>query len=191
MQLTLVAIGKNEKSLKRFDEENIEDTVLVLIANAKREPLSTIANRYLPYSKDVFGLCHANAWFGPGSLEIFVKIAMEGKVCGIVGKSLTGEYHWCHTNPGKVSTLDGCSIFFPVRYKLQFDDKLFTGFHCHTEDLCLQAQKIGVETVVPLANASHLDSDHTPSEGEVWWKDYWRYRELLGNKWKGTEFSTT
>lgn len=191
MKLTLLAIGKDEASLKSFDQANIEDVRLVLVANIKHQPLSMIANRYLMYSQDVFGLCHANAWFGPGSLEIFTQTAMEGKVCGIVGRSLSGEYHWCHTNPGKVSTLDGCSIFFPVRYQLQFDDKLFDGFHCHVPDLCLQAQEIGVETVVPAADATHLDSDHTPSEGEVWIKDYWRYREILGNKWKGKQFFTT
>lgn len=191
MKLTLVVIGKNDSALKVFDETNLEDTDLTLVANINGKSLSTIANHYLPYSQEVFGLCHHNSWFGPGSLEVFTKTAMEGKVCGIVGRSLSGEYHWCHTNPGKVSTLDGCSVFFPVRYGLRFDDKLFTGFHCHTEDLCLQAQKIGVETVVPAANASHTGSAYTPSESEEWRKDYMKYRMLLENKWNGTMFMTT
>jgi hypothetical protein len=191
MQLTLLAIGKNEISLKSFDQENIGESELVLIANTKHEPLSTIANSYLPHSRAIFGLCHADTWFGPGSLEIFTKTAMEGTICGMVGRSIRGQYHWCHTNPGKVSTLDGCSIFFPVKYKLQFDDKIFDGFHCHVEDLCLQAQKIGVETVVPAANASHTGSAYTPSESEEWRKDYMKYRMLLENKWNGTMFMTT
>jgi hypothetical protein len=190
MQLTLLAIGKSETSLGRFDLANIGDAELVLIANTKNEPLSTIANRHLSQSRDVFGLCHANAWFGPGSLEIFIKTAMEGKVCGIVGRAIDGVYHWCHTNPGTVSTLDGCSIFLPVSCKLRFDDVLFNGFHCHVEDMCLQARKSGMETIVPEANATHLDSD--PNEhDENWGQDYWRYRALLGNKWKGTPFFTT
>jgi hypothetical protein len=191
VQLTLVAIGKNEDSFKVFDRAHIGDCELVFVANINHEPLATIANRYLQNSRDVFGLCHNNAWFGPGSLEIFTKIAMEGKVCGIVGKSLDGVYHWCHANPGKVSTLDGCSIFFPIRCNLRFDGVLFNGFHCHVPDLCLQAQKIGMEVIVPAADASHKDSDHTLSEREVWHRDFWRYHALLANKWKGMRFETT
>jgi hypothetical protein len=191
MGLTLLVIGKDETSLKSFDRENVGDAELVLVANNKREPLSTIANGYLPHSRDVFGLCHANAWFGPGSLEIFTKTAMEWKVCGIVGRGLDLVYRWCQTNSGRVSTLDGCSIFLPVKCNLRFDDTIFNGFHCHVEDLCLQAQKSGIEVVVPSANATHLDSDHSESETRAWSRDYWWYRELLANKWNGTPFSTT
>lgn len=191
MQLTLLAIGKNEASLKSFDQESIGGTELVLLANTKHEPLSTIANRHLANSREVFGLCHANTIFGLGSLDIFVKTALEGKICGIVGKDIDGKYRWCSLNPGKVSTLDGLAVFFPVRYKLQFDDKTFDGFHCHVEDLCLQAQKMGIEIVVPAANASHKDTNRTPSESEAWQRDYWNYRAILGNKWKGTTFHTT
>ena len=191
MQLTILAIGKDVASLKVFDQDHIGDAELTLLANLKNEPLSTIANRYLLNSREVFCLCHNNAWFGPGSLEIFVNTAMEGKMCGIVGRSMTLEYCWCHSNPAKVSTLDGCSLFFPVKYNLRFDDKTFNGLHCHVEDLCLQGQKLGMEIVVPTANAAHKDAGHTPSENEAWQRDYWRYRAILANKWKGTTFHTT
>ena len=191
MQLTLVAIGKNEAHVASFDRTHIGDAELVLIANVSHEPLSRIANRHLEHSRDVFGLCHTNAVFGSGSLEIFTKVAMEGKICGIVGSHPTTGYHWCDSSPGKVSTLDGCAVFFLVKSGLRFDDVTFNGFHCHVPDLCLQAQKKGMEIVVPAANASHADSDHTPSESEVWNRDYWRYVGILRNKWKGTNFSVT
>jgi hypothetical protein len=188
MQLTLLVIGRNETTLQSFDRENIGDSDLVLVSNLRQEPLSKIANRYLLNSRDIFGLCHADAWFGSGSLEIFTKIAMEGKVCGIVGKGLDMVYYQCDKNPGEVSTLDGCSIFFPTKSKLKFDELLFDGFHCHVEDLCLQAKKIGMEVIVPPANASHGSSE---VKGKGWLQDYWRYRGLLGKKWSGVKFATT
>lgn len=197
VQLTLVAIGKNEAAFGVFDRTHIGDTELILVANIKGESLSSIANRYLLKSRDVFGLCHNNTWFGPGSLEIFTRTAMEGKVCGVVGRILENrsrwqdEYHWCQAGSAKVSTLDGCAVFFPVRSGLRFDEKTFDGFHCHVPDLCLQAQKIGMEVVVPEADASHKDSDHTSTESTAWQRDYWRYVALLEKKWKGTRFKVT
>ena len=188
LPITLVVIGKDEASLELFYREHATDSELILIANTKGESLAKIANRYLPSSREVFGLCHADAWFGPGSLEVFTQTALEGKICGIVGASIERKYHWCHTNPVKVSTLDACAVFLPVQCNLKFDDEMFTGFHCHVEDMCLQGQKIGMEVVVPSANATHNSEN---KKGEAWRSDYWKYKWLLAAKWRGTLFSTT
>ena len=186
MQLTLVAIGKDEASLAEFDRTHVGAAELVLVANTPGEPLSTIANRHLARSRDVFGLCHVDTWFGPGSLEIFAQTALAGKICGVVGRGLDGVYHWCQGNPDRVSTLDGSSVLFAVRCGLRFDEATCNGFHCHVEDLCLQARKRGMDVLVPAADATHRGGNH----GGKWNDDYFRYVAILRNKWKGVPFLT-
>jgi hypothetical protein len=174
----------------------------------------------------VFGLCHADAVFGPGALDAFVAEAMRGAVCGIVGIDLAGLYRcsfesrrdswwqgegagrgWAHENenglvhsrprwppsriltggPGEVSTLDGMAVFFRRDLGLRFDEETFTGYHCHVEDLCLQAHSRGIPVTVPAADAHHRN--HIQSQAFL--ADYRRYRAKLAAKWAGTEFRTT
>jgi hypothetical protein len=151
----------------------------------------------------IFGLCHADVILRPGALDAFYDCAADGNVCGIVGRDLGGRYRWCGEhedgkrglalgNPGPVSTLDSCSVFFRTNLGLRFDEKTFDGFHCHVEDLCLQAQAKGIPVVVPAANASHpLVTRHTGEDRKRWEADYRKYRQRLAEKWAGVRFETT
>lgn len=195
-KLTLAVIGKNDADIYAFNRENMGDATLILVVNDGNKPLSSIGNRYLKEcSTPVFGFAHADTGFGPGALESFVACSLDGNVCGIVGRTMDLNYHWCSgttdtDGPAEVSTLDSSSVFFLPKSGLCFDTKTFDGFHCHVEDLCLQARQQGMRVVVPKANASHAGG----SNGDKWNSDYFRYVEILrrkwANKWPGLEFIT-
>lgn len=90
--------------------------------------------------------------------------------------------------PCPVSTLDSSCIFFPTDLGLKFDEKTFDGFHCHGEDICLQAQSRGIPVLVPAANAWHACSD---VNGPNWGKERDVYYRRLKAKWPQLEFATT
>jgi len=193
MLLTLVVVGKNQADLDKFDRSHLEAVgELVLFDNASKLPLSAIGNRYLNHgSAGVVGLCHADCLFHAGALDAFNAEAEKGTVCGIVGRN-DGGYCWCYQNPGPVSTLDSCSVFLRADLGLRFDTELFVGFHCHVEDLCLQAKQKGILAMVPPANARHLGVVWQQKvEGLGWYTDYIRYRECLAKKWSSISFVTT
>lgn len=56
------------------------------------------------------------------------------------------------------------------------------------EDLCLQALKLGVKTYVPPLYAEHIGFIDRAAD---WMQNYWHYRRVLADKWKGTRFITT
>lgn len=193
--MLLVVVGKDEASLQQFDCSYPNATV-VLVANHKRLSLASIGNQYLDGMKTgVFGLCHADCVFYAGALEAFRKEAERGTICGIVGRNTLPGYQnsWCNKNPGVVSTLDSCSIFFRAGFKLRFDAVAFDGMHCHVQDLCLQGRKLRIPSVVPAANAYHFGVSwkDKPVIGERWIKDYQRYYNKLVKKWAGVPFLTT
>lgn len=209
--LTLVYIAKDQAGLDAFDLTHTAGAEVVGYANDAELALSRIGNEMLACSgwmtagSPVFGFCHADAVFGPGALDAFVAEAMRGAVCGIVGIDLAGLYRcsfesrrdsWWQGEgagriltggPGEVSTLDGMAVFFRRDLGLRFDEETFTGYHCHVEDLCLQAHSRGIPVTVPAADAHHRN--HIQSQAFL--ADYRRYRAKLAAKWAGTEFRTT
>ena len=201
--LFLVVVGKDNADVLAFDQRSMAGNVDVRFkANLAGEPLSKIANWYLDLSvAPVFGLCHADACFGPGALEAFTAEAMRGAVCGIVGVDLAGVYHCSYNSdrdrwwkgdmriaePGQVSTLDCMAVFFRRDLGLRFDEDIFDGLHCHVEDLCLQAHARGIPVTVPAADAHHRNHKQAPE----FLADYRKYRSRLAQKWAEVEFRTT
>lgn len=157
------------------------------IINADQKSLAAIGNYHITSSRQVFGIAHADTVFRAGSLESFCSIALNGSICGIVGRSMDGEYRWCHNNPGEVSTLDSCCVFFPRNSGLHFDEVTFDSFHCYAEDLCLEGRKRGMKVLVPKAAATHAPNFPSP----VWVESYNIYRRRLSDKWAGVQFKTT
>jgi GT2 family glycosyltransferase len=201
--LTLVVVGKDRGDIELFQQPEGRHR-LWLVANAGREPLSKVANRHLDECKtEVLGLCHADTVFGPGAIEAFTALALEGSVCGIVGVDLAGHYRCSYNDqrddwwrregsivvagPGPVSTLDSMAVFFRKDLGLRFDEQTFDSFHCHVEDLCLQAHARGIPVTVPAADACHRNH----KQSQEWLAGYRVYRARLAEKWKGTEFRTT
>lgn len=172
-----------------------------------KRPLSEIANVILGECRTpVFGLVHADVFFDSPmarvadpakvfrpDLEILAECALAGKVCGIVGADLLPQrYWWGHSLPDgaehPVSCLDGSSIFFRTDLGLQFDEVTFDGFHCHVEDLCLQAHARRISVVVPAVKTDHAGrSTYDPG----WQAQYRVYRQRLAEKWNGTVYQTT
>lgn len=198
MNLTLVVVGKDQKALGEFNCDNLSPAVkVVMLANTTNHSLAGIGNEYLTReSSGVVGLCHADCVFNAGALEAFCREAESGSVCGMVGRTDTQEYRsgyrWCFQNPGAVSTLDSCCVFLRADLKLWFDAGTFDGFHCHVEDLCLQAHSRNIPVTVPSAAANHIGVNWSQRrEGHLWLADYQRYRKLLVKKWPNFSFATT
>jgi hypothetical protein len=196
LDLTLVVVAATDVDLALFRPVETDGAEMRLIVNDIGESLAGIANRELDASqRAVFGLCHADTVFEAGSLAAFTRTAQAGVVCGLVGADMAGIYHCCYKpnaawragGPGTVSTLDAMGVFFR-RDLLRFDAEIFDGFHCHVEDLCLQAAARGIPVLVPPAAAHHRNHDHTREE---WQAQYQVYRQRLIAKWEGTEFRTT
>jgi hypothetical protein len=205
LNMTLVVIAKNSKDMTGFHRDyTYEVSDLVSVINYRNEGLASIANRYLYTSKsDVFGLCHADTYFNDGSLRIFHDCSVGGAVCGVVGQadrfkdphSIVWSHQWgspsesqlesgwprSTTGPCPVSTLDCCGIFFPRLSGLKFDEVTFDSFHCHAEDLCLQAHNYGMRVVVPAAKTGH--GSPVPNDSN-WGAQRDVYYGRLKAKWK-------
>lgn len=193
-------MGKDAAALAEFDAPG--RAFFRMVANDRRESLAAIANRELDDTRTpVFGLCHSDVVFGYGGLESFVRHAKQGAVCGVVGRDRAGAYRCCSrpehydkgagslfAGPGPVTTLDSMAVFFRPDSGLRFDAETFDGFHCHVEDLCLQAGARGVPVLVPPANAYHREH---PAPHANWMNEYFGYRARLSVKWQGKEFYTT
>lgn len=189
--LTLVVVGKDVQEAAAFDLTHVDVGELFLIGNEEGKSLSSIGNRHAETCRTaVLGLVHADCIFGAGALDTFTRAALEGSVCGIVGVSIGYEYRWCSRNSGIVSTLDSCSVFFRLDSGLRFDEDTFDSFHCHVEDLCLQASQKGIHVIVPSAAAEH-NGNAWRTIRDVWMPQYEIYRARLGRKWTGTDFITT
>ena len=198
--LTLIVVAKDEQSMRGFDQTHVNAAHTVLVINYWQQPLSQLANYWLATSwPDVFGLCHADALFGPGALDVFAQTAGDRKVCGMVGRSADPATHvWSvhklHLDQhplfkeGPISTLDAVSVFFRRDSGLRFDAMNFDGFHMHVEDLCMQAHEKGIPVVVPPAEASTNCS--TPFAGK-WGQDCLMYRDRLRKKWAPVKIATT
>ena len=196
--LTLVVVAKDEQSMRGFDQTHVNAAETILVINYHIQSLAQIANRHIT-NREIFGLCHADALFGPGALDIFAQTAGEGAVCGMVGRCADPATHvWSvhkanlqdHPNfkEGPISTLDSVSVFFRRDSGLWFDAVNFDGFHMHVEDLCMQAHAKGIPVLVPPASAS--TSCSTPFAGK-WATDCLMYRKRLREKWKGMKIATT
>ena len=217
MTLVVVAKNWTDLANFRLTHVAGECVDFQLVVNYNSWSLASIANHELDASKcAVFGLCHADMDFQAGSLEAFYDCAMQGAVCGACGRTKLyldsdvgpgdSSYVWskdwgCPTarqlaagypanpsGPCPVSTLDSSCIFFRRDLGLRFDEKTFDGFHCHGEDICLQAQSRGIPVLVPAANAWHACPD---VNGPDWGKQRDVYYKRLKQKWAGLEFVTT
>jgi hypothetical protein len=188
--LTLIVVAKGEADMRAFDLSHAAGCDVALVSNEWRRPLSVIGNTYMDTAHTpVIGLVHADCLFGPGALDAFTAAALSGAVCGIVGVSVPDlVYHWCGINPGPVSTLDSCAVFFRRDLGLRFDEPVYNSFHCHVEDLCLQAHARNIPVIVPAAEATHRSET---ANGEAWLNEYQTYRQRLCRKWPGVEFATT
>ena len=173
--------------------EHVDAAETILVINYDGVPLSRIAN----YVRDrvrglIFGMVHADVVFGPGALNVFVREAFAGHVCGVVGMNpdlpYPESYVWSNKNPGPVSTLDSASVFFRRDLDLRFDEETFDSFHLHVEDFCIQAAQRDIPVVVPAADAYH---DSCEVNGQPWLVQYGIYRQRLSEKWPGVRFGVT
>ncbi len=114
IDLTLVVVAKNEEDMQRFGDEHVRDCDLKRCVNnglrthpnsaSRVESLAEIGNRFLRWSvQSVFGLCHADMEFGPGSVQAFYDCAIRGAVCGACGRNM----RYADAKPG----LQGCSSY--------------------------------------------------------------------------------
>jgi hypothetical protein len=192
--LRLIVVSATAEGLdwSRIDPDGFCNDGLFQIWNRKKQSMASLGNQSViavdRMHRTVIGLCHADVSFGPGALQLFTSAAMDGNVVGIVGVDLQRTYRWSKDNPGPVSTLDSCSVFFRRDLGLRFDEQTFDGFHCHVEDLCLQAQARGIPILVPPAQAWHVGQS---TNNPAWQADYAKYRARLAMKWRGVRFETT
>ena len=85
IDLTLVVVAKNEENARRFSASH----GCLIVVNSSRRSLASIGNSLLDKSSArVFGLCHADMEFGPGSLQAFYDCAIQGAVCGACGRNM-------------------------------------------------------------------------------------------------------
>ena len=203
LDLTLVVVGKDLDALREWKDNNLDGCKVILFANVNRKSMAELGNKFLDECQTcVMGLVHADTSFGSGALASFTRVAMDGKICGIVGRDPGKGNRWSkyligyddHASPvsslgpGKVCTLDCSSMFIRPDLGVRFDQVVFDGMHCYVEDLCLQARIMGIEIVVPSAEASHRGDSTFDRQ---WQRDYGKYKSRLDWKWAGTEFETT
>lgn len=190
LDLYLLVIGQDEAECAIFDGKDA-DCELHVVTNSEDRSIAVVANEHLKKcSRTVFGLIHPDVSFESGALDAFHAAALAGQVCGLVGRGLDGMYYWCHQNPGKVSTLDDCSVFFRADSCLTFDEQLCGSFYCYVTDLCLQAQKRDIPVVVPAAKANHVGKRFFTDYGarQAGWNEC---LDRLRKKWGDTPFMTT
>lgn len=196
-KLSLVVIGSSQQKLRAFQQQHLEVDELILIDNKTGVfgGYGKIGNHWIDrISGDVFGIVHADTILGEGMCPTLVKTAMRGVIAGIVGKADDKSEVWSNSIDQQklVSTLDSCSMFVAIgtikQNNLRFDDRIFDSFHCCVEDFCLQASSKGIPIVVPQGEANHLGER---TKNPDWQKEYKKYRELLGDKWKKRKFVTT
>jgi len=201
--LTLVVVAKDQENMDGFDQSYVAPAELVLVINYEQASLASIGNYWLDRSRRLFGMCHADVYFGPGALEVFAQTANDGMVAGVVGynpdlvkggpganpgNGPAGQV-WAYQNPGPVSTLDSAAIFFSKDSGLRFDQQTFDSFHLQNEDLCLQAsQNLKMPVVVPAADATHRSCERN---GREWQNAYWPYYHKFEDKWRGVRFGVT
>jgi hypothetical protein len=201
----VLVVAANEADLDKFRARH-DDPRFTLMVNQPTKSLAKIGNELIALSKaDVVGLIHADCVLGPGAIDQFTMAASAGALCGIVGRDLQGRYRWSGRHPdelvpggwapgspGLVSTLDCCSVFMPRNLTIRFDEATFNGFHCHVEDLCLQARQRGIMVIVPAAQAEHPVHPDLAHDGYASWiLQYQFYRQKLSNKWRSVRFMTT
>jgi len=207
--LCLVVLGKDTATFASTDfleraQREADELVLIKTKDARFGGLSEIVNRIASRTRcQVVGFVHADTTFGEGALSKFALAAHGGpngerQVVGLVGITLAREYVWSKAVPPgtqrPVSTLDGCSVFFPTSLiadgSLSFDER-FKSFHCSVEDFCLAAAERRVPVVVPSAPADHYSEARGTFKQPDWQSAYWKDRKVLGEKWPITKFETT
>lgn len=203
MKTSLLVTAKNRAEFRKFEADNAQALEFVnelrLVAPAKDiGSHAYLANAFKRSALgDVCGIVHADTSFDPIALVDCFQSASRGNVCGIVGAML-GEpgrpprekIAWGSSmiEERRVSTLDGCTVFFRRDLPIEFDEATFDGWHCAVEDFSLTAAKAGILVVVPAVKASHLGSSTFQTE---WQKEYLRYKQKLMDKWAGVPFETT
>lgn len=190
VDLYLLVIGQTQAECEEFDKSNV-DCEVCLVANPENRSMAAIANEHMERTRRaVFGLIHPDVTFEPGAIQAFYDAAMAGNVCGVVGRNLEKEYVWCHDNPGHVSCLDDCSIFFAKSAGLKFDEVLCDSFYAYVSDLCIQAHQRGIPVIVPAAVANHRGRRFF-TEHDAHYDAWFSYILKIRQKWPGVEFVTT
>jgi len=197
--LAVMVIGKSDEEIEWFKEQSPhaeQEARMVYVSNPGRRfgGTAAIANPFIDAAtEDVVAVVHADTTFAHGSLTAFAKTAAEGPyMVGIVGRRAQDPgqpfsgYVWCNDGGGEVSTLDSSSVFFRKDLGLRFDGVTFNDFHCVVEDLCLQARKKRVRSMVANAPAGHVGKAVEPS----WNSDFYTYRQKLLDKYPGEEICT-
>lgn len=188
--LSLVVIGKDWAALREFNLASVDAGECILVPNLEGVSLSRLGNYFMEHvRRPIFGMIHADCSIGPGACSAFAKAAGELSVVGIVGRDVARRYVWCTNGGGPVETLDCCSVFLRRSIGLAFDETTFDGFHCHVEDLCMQAHARKIPVIVPVAAASHRGNTDDPDR-ERFMADYGTYKGRLNRKW-GTLVITT
>lgn len=198
--LSLLVTAKDHRGLREFAASNMAilceaDELVFMVTGGRGQ--ANIANQFAARAfYDVVGLVHSDCLFGEKDLVTLSEAARKKKVSGVVGaKLLEGNEDWpakfiwgnAISEETKVSTLDGCSVFFRKDIPIHFDET-FTSFHLVVEDFCISAQRLGIPVVVPVTNAKHVgQSTHKPE----WQREYARWKEVLTRKWARVRFETT
>lgn len=197
--VAMLVIGKNDEEIAWFKAQSPnaeQEARIVYVSNPSRRYGATaaIANPFFDEAtEDVVAVVHADTTFAPGAIGVFARAAIDNDcVTGIVGrvKPIDGDpkqgYTWCRDGGGFVSTLDSSSAFMRRSWGFRIDGATFDDFHCVVEDLCLQARRRGIRSLVP-----HADASHVGNGGDAGWNDnFWRYRQKLLDKYPGEEIHT-
>ena len=100
--LTLIVVAKDEQSMRGFDQTHVNAARNCFGHQLLAATAFPTRKLWLATSRpEIFGLCHADALFGPGALDMFAQTAGERKVCGMVGRSadpatMFGSVHKLH-----------------------------------------------------------------------------------------------
>jgi hypothetical protein len=198
-ELTVGVVFNDEKVLDEYLRPSIaaaRGTIRAVeldnVGNAVTTNIASLYNVLLAVAgPDVVALLHPDIAFDANFVEdVYRTVAtLERRgqswgALGIVGRSWTGEYVWCHEveEPVRVCSLDSCSLITRRSLGIRFDQKRFDEFHCYVEDYCLESQAHGHDVFVLPAHARHGSA--TKSVKGSQWGKYKRYRRRLGWKWR-------
>ena len=204
--ISIVCVYNNEVTLKNALLASLKDQTadfeLIKIDNADGKFKSAAEALNYGGSKangDYIMFVHQDMWLGSGSwLEdaerALISIPDLG-IAGVAGQSEKGRTweercRWSILSealrdrepahePEEVQTLDECLLIVPrsVFGKLQFDERVFDGWHCYGVDYCLSVRQFGLKAYVIPGSCSHSCARQNM-------KDLLKYQKRLYKKHK-------
>jgi hypothetical protein len=178
------SIAKVSRRVRALEVSNVDNVVSTNIASLYNVLLRVMG-------PDVTALLHPDVAFDEhfvddlfAAVETLERAGKSWGALGIVGRTWSGEYVWCHEiqSPVQVCSLDSCSLITRRSLGMTFDHRRFDEFHCYVEDYCLQAQARGHEVYVFPANAQHNSATMKALGSQ--WGSYRKYRRRLKWKWR-------